>query len=413
MKRIIILFISVIIVYLFLNFVIHDLLLGHDLDYKIKEENNTFEIKEVLNLKKEQGVTNYYFKITNNKTTFEFKINDDFDKDMKIIKSINYYKDDNYECILPVFKNNKLPIDMMCYYKDELYFYHNLPKKSTELKEYVKDLEIYNQDNWVDEKTKTKKQGSLTLNYPNILENHYLAVDNYQGIYLINKDKLITSIKLFDEDAYETKIKALIENKYIIANYNQNYDFNEFYLVDIKNGKKENLIVNYDINFDTYVNGTYKESMFILDREDKKQYEINLQKEDAYIVGNQKGIIIYDNDNQKTVQLNLNEEQHFDEFRFENDKYDRVDQINGKYYLFEKFNSGYHVYQSPLENKENKIFLFDTTSLEDIYYADNYIYFKKGNSVLYYNDSIGTRTLFTDAEYEFNKSLKYYVYIEV
>ena len=43
------------------------------------------------------------------------------------------------------------------------------------------------------------------------------------------------------------------------------YDFNEFYLIDVTNGKKDELIVNYDINFDSYVNGVYENSFFIFD----------------------------------------------------------------------------------------------------------------------------------------------------
>ncbi len=413
MKRIIVLFVSVITVYLFLNFVIHDLLLGHDIEYKLKEGKNTFQIKEILNLKKDQGVTNYYFKITKNKTEFSFKIDDDFSKNMKIIEKINYFKNDTYECILPVFKGDKVPLDMMCYYKGELNFYHNLPDKSSELKKYVNGLKVYNQEKWIDKNTKTKQQGSMTLNYPNILENHYLAVDNYQGIYLINKDKMLTNVKLFNEDVYETQIKTLIENEYIIANYNQNHDFNEFYLVDIKNGKKEKLITNYDINFDSYVNGIYKKSMFILDKEEKTQYDINLKKEEAYIVGNKNEIIIYDNDKLKKVRPNLKEEQYFNESKYNDKKYDRIDQINGKYYLFEKAGNSYRVYQAPIENKESKIYIFETTSLDDIYYIDKYIYFRKNNDVLYYNDNIGIRTLFNNTEYEFNNSLGYYVYAEV
>lgn len=289
MKRIIILFISVLITYLFLKFIIHDFILGHDINYQVKDKKNTFQIKEVLNLKKNQDINNYYFEITKNKTKFIFKTDYNFKKDIKIIEQIKYFKNNSYECLLPIFKNDKIPLDMMCYYDKELYFYNSLPKKDQELKKFVKNInDIYNPNDWLDNKSNTKKDTSLTMYPDNIISNHYIALDNYRGIYLIDEDNILTNIKLFKEDVYETHLKGLINNNFIIANYNDIHDFNQFYIVNITNGKKDEITVNYDISFDSYVNGVYNDSLFVTDRETKTQYEINLKQKEAYITGNQK-----------------------------------------------------------------------------------------------------------------------------
>lgn len=411
MKRIIILFISVLITYLFLKFIIHDFILGHDINYQVKDKKNTFQIKEVLNLKKNQDINNYYFEITKNKTKFIFKTDYNFKKDIKIIEQIKYFKNNSYECLLPIFKNDKIPLDMMCYYDKELYFYNSLPKKDQELKKFVKNInDIYNPNDWLDNKSNTKKDTSLTMYPDNIISNHYIALDNYRGIYLIDEDNILTNIKLFKEDVYETHLKGLINNNFIIANYNDIHDFNQFYIVNITNGKKDEITVNYDISFDSYVNGVYNDSLFVTDRETKTQYEINLKQKEAYITGNQKkGILIIKNNKEKTVELNSKKEYKFN--NYQKDKtYNRIDNIAGYYYLYKKVNNNYQVYKAPVENKKYPVYLFETDNIEDIYYIDNYLYFKNKNDVLYYKDDIGIRTLFTNTEYEFNENLKYYVY---
>lgn len=416
MKRIIVLFVVVLIIYFFLKFIIHDFVLGHDIDYQIKNGKNTFEIREVLNLKKDQNVTNYYFEVTKDKTTFVFKTDYNFKKDMKIIEQIEYFKDDTYECLLPVFKDETIPLDMMCYYEDQLYFNHNLPQTSAQLNEFIETInDIYDFSKWSDSKTQSEKIDSITLYKANIIDKHYVVLDNYRGIYIISQDN-ITNVKLFDQDVYETHIKGLVNDKFVIANYNDEYDFNQFYTVDITNEKKDEIIVNYDISFDGYTNGSYKDSLFLVDRETKRQYEFNIKKEEAYIVGDQKnGILFYDNEEETTIDMNeaLKKEYKFNK-NYETDKnYDRIDTVNGYYYLYKLVDDDYQVYKAPIEDKKETIYLFNTDNIDDIYYIDSYIYFRKGNDVLYYKDDIGIKTLFTNSEYEFNENLKYYLYTEV
>ena len=249
----------------------------------------------------------------------------------------------------------------------------------------------------------------------NIIDKHYVVLDNYRGIYIISQDN-ITNVKLFDQDVYETHIKGLVNDKFVIANYNDEYDFNQFYTVDITNEKKDEIIVNYDISFDGYTNGSYKDSLFLVDRETKRQYEFNIKKEEAYIVGDQKtGILFYDNEEETTIDMNeaLKKEYKFNK-NYETDKnYDRIDTVNGYYYLYKLVDDDYQVYKAPIEDKKETIYLFNTDNIDDIYYIDSYIYFRKGNDVLYYKDDIGIKTLFTNSEYEFNENLKYYLYTEV
>ena len=407
MKKIIFFTIGIILTYLFIKFIIHDFFLGHEVNYKIKDSKYSFEVNEVLNLKRKQGFTNYYLKIKKDKKEFNFKVNDYFGKDINIVEKVKYAKKANYECLMPIFKDNKILTDALCYYDGKLYYYNSLKDKIPELKNF-------SNKKFIDKPKKIASLDSVTL-YDNAIEKHYLSIDNYYGIYLINKDGL-KNVELYDEDIYETKIKGLVNNYYIVADYNQKHDFNEFLLVDIKNGKKDTFTVNYDINFDSYVNGTYKNSLYLMDLDSKVQYEINVKNKNANIVSNKtNGIIIYNNDKKEYIELSkaLSKEYYFKENKVTNKKYDRSDLVSGKYYYYIKDGKYYHVYEALLESKNSLIYLFDTSDLNSINYVDQYIYYRLDNKVLYYNSEIGSRLLFKNSEYEFNDSLKYFVFSEV
>ncbi len=410
MKKIITLFAFAIIVYLFLRFFMHDFILGHNLNYKIKTKNDVFQINEILNLKNKQGIDNYYFKIKHKNDQFEFKITNKFNKEMHIIKDIKYYKDKNYTCILPVFKKDDEIIDMMCYYKKSMYYYHNLPEKTNEIIKFAE--KTYNYKKWVDNKNDIKISKSLKIFKNNIIENHYLIVDNYQGISIIN-DK-INNIKLFKDDVYESKIKTLVNDKYIIANYNKKYDFNSFYIVDITKNKYKETIVNQDINFNSYINGVKDDMIFITDKDMKIQYKYDIKNNNLSIVGDKKtGIIAYDNELEKNISMTkaISSEYKF-KTSTKNKNYDRIDKINGNYYFYKKENNYYNVYKAPLENKNKMIYLFKTDNIDEIYYKEDYIYYKLENKIKYYNEQKGSKTLLENSEFEFNDSLKYYIYVE-
>ena len=94
------------------------------------------------------------------------------------------------------------------------------------------------------------KKNYLRMYKDNIIDNHYLYIENYKGIYLINKEYNVKNITIFKNDLYTNKISILNGKNYITANYNDQYKFHEFKVVNITNGKKSEIISNDDISFD-------------------------------------------------------------------------------------------------------------------------------------------------------------------
>ena len=63
----------------------------------------------------------------------------------------------------------------------------------------------------------------------------------------------------------------------MIADYDNKYEFNKFYLIDIKKGKKETITSNQSISIDSYVQGSYKNDIYLFDKNNKIQYQINIK----------------------------------------------------------------------------------------------------------------------------------------
>jgi len=63
-----------------------------------------------------------------------------------------------------------------------------------------------------------------------------------------------------------------------------------------------------------------------------------------------------------------------------------------------------------IQNEESLIYLFNTKSIDNIYYIDDYVYFVNGNKLQVYSNAIGLRDLVQYKELEFNKNLSFSVY---
>ena len=54
--------------------------------------------------------------------------------------------------------------------------------------------------------------------------------------------------------------------------------------------------------------------------------------------------------------------------------------------------------------------MFNVKKISDVYYLDDYVYYKSGNKLKYYSNMTGNRTIVEYNEIEFNNSLIFGVY---
>ena len=129
MKYLIKSLIIILIIYIGLKQVIFTFDKGHIVNYNI----GNFNIKETYS----SNDNGYYFKIKSDKFNTNFQIKENYKKSEKIIKKIYYKKIDNYKCILPIFKENRQLLDIMCT-KDNIIYYANTLNNEDIKKEFEK-----------------------------------------------------------------------------------------------------------------------------------------------------------------------------------------------------------------------------------------------------------------------------------
>lgn len=397
---------------------------GHTVQYEIKGTNYSAKITEKATFNTKGEYDNYYFTFDVNNKIFPFQTYVTFHKNDRVVKDIEYFQNNNYECIYPIFSKQPRVNDILCYYQDTLYHYHDLKNKSGELDKFAKDMEAYGYDPswWLDNiETKIEYDNGQFLLYPkNIVENHYVGVDNYSGIYLINnymKEKNLFHISVFDNDFYEKIIDGRADRYYIVADYKSTYDFDIFHIVDLVYNTQKEIKYHSKISFNSYIQGSIDGSLYLFDKTSKKQYKITPKSGNIVEIGNEQTGIKYYNlgkwETKKAVEA-VNQTLYFNLYEIDSTEYARVDKVgsdaSGYYYYYKKVGGEYEVYRSTIKNQDILTYLFRTKNIDEIDYLRDYIYFKEGNYLKYYHDITGVRTLLSNSEFEFNNSLHYYTY---
>jgi hypothetical protein len=392
---------------------------GHSSTYTIKNIDKEFEIREVYVSKKDKT---YYIEVSFEEELFNIQTNYNFFGSSRILKKIESIKTNDYNCILPIFYNDKIVVDIICKKDNVQYLYHQLKGKDQELDSFVLNLkeEEYTEQQFYDDKLEVKIIETMTAYVNNIAPNHFVTINNYKGIFTINEVNLqrMANVPLFTTDTYKRPLSALVSKYYITADYNQRYAFDKFKIVDITTNKTFDLFINGKIEHSSYVQGVIDNKLYILDTYNKKQYELRIDPFAIVEVGNeQTEVKQYDLGVWSRISMAdaIKNKPIFNLYEKENDSdYFKVDKIGddetGYYYYFEKVGSNYKVYRASQRNKELITYLFETKNIEDIVYIDDFIYFTDGKDVKYYNNYYGLRTLFSNSELVFNESLYYSVY---
>lgn len=389
---------------------------GHNTTYTLGE-NDEYEIKEIYTKNKSNELDNYYFEIQIGKNSFSFQLFKTFENKRKVIEDIIYY-DGDYKCVLPII-DGVAQTDMLCYKDNRYYNYVTVIGNEAKLDQFVGtiDTKIYDKNHYLDTTSNNVvDEFGMKIYDDNIDENHYIAISNLQGVYIINEN--IKDIEVFKKDIYSRELSAVVGNYYITADYSAKQQFRTFYFVELSTGKKrETKAPNY-VSFDSYIQGIVDNKLYIYDKDNEKQYEIDTEEFKVKEVGNsRKKIKYYDNGEwDKITVTKANTEILFDTLVEDTDldKFDYVYLVGGEksgyYYIYDYSNNAYRVYRAPVQNKKHITYLFDVQDINDVYYAEEYVYYKDGNKLKSYSDYTGYKTVLEYNELEFNDNLVFGVY---
>lgn len=380
---------------------------GYEKEYLIIKEQ-TIKINEKYTANKKKEHDNYFIKIKIENDEFALQTYYNFEKKQKIVKDVHYYKDQNYVCIYPEFIVDAQLFDIICKNGDSYINYSAIANPSQSLKDFAKNIPEYIE--FIDEKSDYEKQNLSTIYTKNLVKNHYISLSNYTGVDLITKDN-IKDANIFEEDVYKRQLSAYVGRKYIIANYEKNLYFESFNVVDIITGEIKTLSYSKNINFNSYIMGVVGESVYLLDKTTKTQYEIDPFTREITIIGNaDTGARFYNNGKWENVDINtlVKTEKKFiyNETKDNTTIIKKGNKLSGYNYYFVSNGNKCDVYRSNVQDDSKKTYLFTTKKCDSQkLFLDDYIYFVDDDLLKYYSDSTGVKTLIMNNELLHNDTI--------
>lgn len=381
--------------------------------YEIMKDGNVISVKEQRNRKTDTTEEYYDFEIGLWDKEYTFRLfKDDLSGYQHFIRDIKEVETEKYQCFLPVFRDDQILLDMICEDKDTkvLSPYHNIRLNDTKLdgivdEEYWDQLEKFS----VKEDTVQQEQLKISKKIPQTISK--IGMSHYRGLYIIDQDGNVENITLFSSDHYDQVLHAFLDGYYFVANYNESYDFQEIYLVNLKTAKVDTITMPVRISFDSYIQGIVDHRIYIMDRSNRVQYYFDMEDQLMYSCKNKEGMIQYYNGKEfveRNIYDALNEDLYFqdDSLKEEEDQIQKYDARSNYYYLWGKEDDIYHVYRSMDDSFKMKTYLFDTTENSALYQKDGVIY-QDGTELYYISNVLGTKKILENRELEFNDTIIY------
>lgn len=405
MRRLFFMLVVLFALYLGIQFAFYWFSDGQEYEYKINKDDYVFNIKEISNFEN----NSYLYEIMVNETNFSFQIFNNYNKSFKVLTDIYYYKNEKYECILPIFKGNKTFTDVMCMNDNHLVYYHNLNDQG--LDDFVNSISLYDKNKFIDS-TESETKENINIYTKNLIDNHFIGITNYKGLYNINNkfDSIIHNISLFKKDIYNQKLGIFVDSYYVVADYNEEHSFNKINVINMVTLKSSTIVSDKAISTDSYIQGVVDNKIYLYDKDNNIQYEIDPAKQTIIKLSNE--IKYYDGTWTTMTVKEAKEEKKFvvNKVDYENNDYIKIDQVDSYYYLYKKNGNKYDCYRINKQNQLGLIYLFSTQSIYSINYVDNYVYFIEDNKVKVFNDTFGIKNILDYKELEFNKNINFYVY---
>ena len=406
MKKVIKLLIGIFILVLIFELIAYIFKTHHDITYTLKDDNQTFKINEVYKNKK------YYFKITSKDLVYSFEIPDEFHKKKEVITKIYSYQKDDVYCIYPAIEKQE-NTNILCSKNNKSYAYTNYEKELTPFIETLKK-QGYNSPSWQEKSNSSKKIETLSAYQSNIKEKTYIYIYKYNGFFSISKDSL-EQIKLFENDTYINHLGTNIDKYYLIPNYDQKYDYDELYVIDMTNNKVKKRNLKYKISKDSYINGVIDNELYIFDKDELKQYKISKKGKKIKEVGNKEDGALYYNLKFETKSVYDFRDEEL-KFKTIKDYISQVEKNTSINYLQKTEDTYYYqtknndVYYYNL-NSKTKVLLFNQ-KISDFTLVKDTLYFISDDTLYSYNFQEGLKKLITYSELSFNSKNRLAIYME-
>ena len=372
---------------------------GHNVNYKLKSNDNVIYINENYN-SNGKDENSYTLTLTVDDAKFNYIVYHDFKNSSEIIKRVSYFKDNNYKCIFVKYRNDVVLNDILCHNGEYIIPYHNIVNASDELKQNIENLtsEGYIKENYMDDKSVVQAHVSLVLYSNNHITDQYVSVAENRKLYKIYANGDIIHNDVFK--SFEPIIHAFVGDNYVSFNSTRN-DATEYQIYSMTSTFENTITSSVKIGEQTVL-GAYGNSVYVYDNTNQKEYEIDLDSEKILEVGSaQTRIKYYEGGEWKHVnysEYDINKIDFGSKYKndYEDPKYAKIIKRGyevGYYYYFKYNNGRYDVYRSTIEDRNNLTYLFTTDSISSVKFVGEYIYYIKSSTINHYSDNSGNRTL--------------------
>lgn len=343
----------------------------HSKNYEMEYTINDVRIIEKFNQKEKI----YEFLFQAKDKEFFVAFNHKYIHSKKLIKQIEVKEKENIICLFP--KSEKMDFQPLCMQDNELISYYLVDDEELVDSRFKKEI-LYEE----------KTYNNINLYY---LNNKKYYIWNYEGFYVIS-NKETKEIKLFQDDIYRIPLTIQVNDNLLIADYDSKYEFNKFYVINSKKDKVRELNLENVISFDSYFLGTTKKKVYLIDKKNKREYEIypkRLLIEN--ITNNNQGRILNEEVWEPISMTSLvNNENKFTykeltKFKIENNI---LYKVQGNY-------------QTKLSNQSVK---------DIIYYDKDTVYYLVDEKLYYYSDNDGEVLVMSSFEWNFNYKNMIYVF---
>lgn len=335
--------------------------------YEKKYNLEEFEILEKFDKK----LKLYTFEIKKENFTYQIAVEHKYIRKRKLIEKITEIVENDTICI--TLKSDELNIYPQCQKNNQQIDFHLIDEN---MKEKLDATYFINQNNTPENYEK------ITLK--NLDDNTYY-IWNYKGFYKINKNSK-ENINLFDKDIYNISNIAKVNDYLLIPDYNSSYYFNKFYLINMKDGKKSTWEFNESIYMDGYYLGSFKNSLYYVDKKMKIEWELIPKKKKMRKVGTEdKDGKIYQNGDWEKISMKklTNENQKFD--------------LPKKYKYF--IEDGLYV---SVQTKESKKKISNRNIKEIVAEINDKVYYISEDSLYYFTEKTGEVEVMSYFEWNFN-----------
>ena len=371
--------------------------------YETNYEVNGYNVFEKYVSRTSGEKDSYYIEVPYKDVIFKYNTYKDYKKHKEIVTNVNIIESGKYKCIYLTLKLNRSS-NVLCLKNGITYNYQDIKGESVALDNAVKELK-YDITKYMDTAEEMKRHDGIFVSQANLVKGQFMGLTSYKGVFLINNYsdvKYLYEVDIFNKERPNQNIATFVGKKYIVADYDQyeSRTFDKFYIVETTYGDKSEITYHSKISFDSYIMGNIGNKVYLLDCDNKKQYEIDIKTKSIIEVGNEKiGIKYYENG--KWEKLNyitaINNKPKFIYNSEDKAGYVKVDLQGGKStgykYYYKKNDNKYDVYRS-MQKNDDLMYIFSTTNLDNIVYYNDYVYFQEGDYIKCYHDDFGVKKIY-------------------